>query len=166
MINKDFKGKSKGDLDKITNKFIKDITNNLNKFSYNIAVANRHEIYSNLNKTLNNDYEKEVLLENYKKILICIMPIIPHFSSEALENLLARDIKWPTYNNKILDEEEIQFVIQINGKKRSIIKTERNIREEELVNIVLNEDNLKKYINNKIIKRRIFVPNRLLNIIL
>ena len=166
MINKDFKGKSKGDLDKITNKFIKDITNNLNKFSYNIAVAKMHEIYSNLNKTLNNDYEKEVLLENYKKILICIMPIIPHFSSEALENLLARDIKWPTYNNKILDEEEIQFVIQINGKKRSIIKTERNIREEELVNIVLNEDNLKKYINNKIIKRRIFVPNRLLNIIL
>ena len=43
MINKDFKGKSKGDLDKITNKFIKDITNNLNKFSYN-AVAKMHEL--------------------------------------------------------------------------------------------------------------------------
>ena len=95
-VEKDYQNKKSENLIKITNKFIKDITNNLEKFGYNIVVANIHKLYSELNKELNFEHNKEILLENYKKILICIMPIIPHFSNEALENLNMQnlDLKW------------------------------------------------------------------------
>ena len=167
-LEKNYEDNQEGKLVKITNRFVKEITNNLNKFSYNIAVANIHEVYSALNKELNVKHSKEILLENYRKILVCIMPIIPHFCSEALESLNTNDtkIKWPSYNKEILDNEMIQFVIQINGKKRELIKTKREITEEGLLKIVMKNEILKKYLDNKVIKRKIFVPNRLLNIIL
>ena len=67
------------DLDKITNKFIKEVTHNIENFSYNKIIANFHEIYSALNKIILDKIEKEKLVENYKKILIVISPVIPHF---------------------------------------------------------------------------------------
>jgi len=73
------------DLTKFTNKFIMKITHNLENFSYNIIVANLHEMYSFLIKELNKGFKKKTILENYKKILITINPIIPHLSTECLK---------------------------------------------------------------------------------
>ena len=58
------------------------------------------------------------------------------------------------------------FVIQINGKKRSLIKASKNITEIELMKLAANEYNLKKYLENKQIIRKIFVPGKLINIII
>ena len=167
-VEKDYQNKKSENLIKITNKFIKDITTNLDKFGYNIVVANIHKLYSELNKELNFEHKKEILLENYKKILICIMPIIPHFSNEALENLNMQnlDLKWPIYDKKILDDETTKIVIQINGKKRGIIDTEKGIEEEKLFKLIMKDEILKKYVDEKVIKRKIFISNKLLNIIL
>ena len=66
-IKKNYHDNQSDNLIKITNKFIKDITNNLNKFSYNIVVANIYKIYSELNKELNFKHKKETLENNYKK---------------------------------------------------------------------------------------------------
>ena len=74
------------DLEKITNKFLKEVTHNIENFSYNKIVANFHEVYSALNKIILNKIEKRQLIENYKKILIAINPVIPHFSNECMEN--------------------------------------------------------------------------------
>ena len=96
------------------------------------------------------------------------MPVIPHFSSEALENLntLNEKLEWPNYDENILSDKVIKFVIQINGKKRAIIDTEKGIDEKELLNLVMKDEILKKDLNEKIIKRKIFVSNKLLNIII
>ena len=154
-------------LEKITNQFIKKITNSFNNFSYNIAVANIHEIYSSLNKEINSKYKKNLIIENYTKILICLMPVIPHFCSEALNELkIEGDIFWPKYDQSLLDETSAVFVVQINGKKRSLIKASKNISETELLKLVTSDNNLKKYIENKEILRKIFVPGKLINIII
>ena len=116
-INKNHTTNVGSHLEKITNKFVRDVTNNLENFSYNIVIANIHEMYSSLNKEINLEYKKEILIENYKKILACLMPIIPHLSSEALSNLENSKVTWPNYNDKILVEEKIIYVVQINGKK-------------------------------------------------
>ena len=55
------------------------MTDNLENFSYNKIIANLHEMYSYITKEINKNYKKETLLENYKKILISMQPIIPHF---------------------------------------------------------------------------------------
>ena len=70
-------------LNKETNKFLKRITENLENFSYNKIIANLHEIYSFLIREIKKNFTKKTLIENYEKILIEIMPVIPHFSNEC-----------------------------------------------------------------------------------
>ena len=154
------------ELEKETNKFLKRISENLENFSYNKIVANLHEIHSFLSKSIDKNYSKENILDNYKKILIAIMPIIPHFSNECLEMLSVRNVKWPNYDLSLIKENEISIVVQINGKKRALIKTIPDNSEENLFKIIEKEEALKKYIDNITIKRKIYVKNKLINIII
>jgi len=153
-------------LEKITNLFINNVSNNLRSFSYNKIVANFHELYSNLVKEIKNKHDKEGLIDNYAKILITMMPIIPHFANECLE-MIGKNIslEWPNVNKELLIENNINFVIQINGKKRGIVDIQKGMSEIEVFNLIQKNDSLRKYIYQKNITKKIFIPNRLINII-
>ena len=72
----------------------------------------------------------------------------------------------PILNKKnYLENEKIDYVIQINGKKRTIINAEKDLKEGDILNIAKNEKLLDKYLNKKSIKKVIFVKNRLINIL-
>ena len=165
-LNKDHKKNNNNAIEKYTNKFLKDITQNLDNFSYNKLIANLHEMYSFMYKQIQEPYTKTTLLENYKKILIVMTPIVPHFSNECLEALNIKDAKWPEYDETILKENIINIVVQINGKKRGLVKTKLNIAEEKLFEIIKNDETLTKYLNQKEFKKRIYIKNKLMNIII
>ena len=152
---------------KFTNRLIKKVTENLENFSYNKIVANLHEMYAFMFKALENNYSKKTLIENYQNILIIMSPVIPHLANECLEILNNKEkIIWPTYNKNLIQEDEINIVVQINGKKREIIKSQRGITEENLLELVMNNDKLSKYLDNKPIKKKIYIKDKLINIIL
>jgi len=154
-------------LTRYTNKFIRNITHNLENFSYNIIIANIHEMYSFLIKEIKNKYTKKTLINNYKKILITLIPIVPHFAYEILEKTNQnKEIIWPSYDESLLVEKVITFVIQINGKKRGLIETNRDTNETDLMNLIMNNSSLEKYLKNKNIKKKIFIKNKLINIII
>ena len=165
-IKKNHSEDSDGELEKEINKFLKKITENLENFSYNKIIANLHEIHTYLFKNIDKKYKKKTLVENYRKTLIAIMPIIPHFSNECLELLDAKDLKWPKYDSSLVKDEEINIVIQVNGKKRGLIKTTPNNTEENLFKIIKKEETLRKYFDNVEIKRKIYVKDKLINIII
>ena len=165
-LNKDHKKNNNNAIEKYTNKFLKDITHNLDNFSYNKLIANLHEMYSFMYKQIQEPYTKTTLIENYKKILIVMTPIVPHFSTECLEVLNIKDAKWPKYDETILKENIINIVVQINGKKRGLVKTKLNIAEEKLFEIIKNDETLTKYLNQKEFKKRIYIKNKLMNIII
>ena len=166
-IDKNLKDSTSDNLNKFTNKFINKLSKNLDTFSYNIIIANLHEMYTFLIKEINKDYSKSDLIQNYEKILITLLPIIPHFSNECLEIISStKVINWPKVEEKYLIEKEINIVVQINGKKRQIIKTIKDISEEALMKIIINDTLLKKYLDNAAIKKKIYIPNRLINIII
>ena len=73
---------------------------------------------------------------------------------------------WPIVNEKILVEKSTNYVIQINGKKRAVIQGEKNLTEDELSVQLKKNKELDKYIKDKKIKKKIFVPNKLINIII
>jgi len=157
---------SDNNLEKVTNKFIKEVTNNIENFSYNKIVANFHEIYSLLNKVILNKIEKEKLVKNYKKILIAISPVIPHFSHECMEILQINEkLLWPEVDEKTLLHDNIKFVIQFNGKTRQIMETKKNNDEQTLLAEIKKDTKLKKYFENKKIIKKIFIPNKLINIL-
>ncbi len=97
------------------------------------------------------------------------MPIIPHFSNECLQSLNLKfnnDFTWPQYDETLLVEDSVNIVIQINGKKRGLIKTKKNISETQLLEVIQKEKNVYKYLNNQEIKKQIFVQDRLINFII
>jgi len=151
---------------KFTNQLIHKVTQNLEKFHYNVIVANLYEMYNFLIKEVDKPIKNDVLIENYKKILILMNPFMPHFTSECLKSINQNKINWPTISKEDLIEEEINFVVQINGKKRAILKTKRDITEKEILKIIKANQVLEKFFKGQNSKKIIFVQNRLMNIII
>ncbi len=170
IINKlqsDDEGKNQESLEKFTNQLVDKLTKNLEKFHYNVIIANLYEMYNFLIKEIDKPINKDQLKENYSKILRILMPFIPHFANECFEKLELNDSKdWPKVNDKYLKSEFCNIVIQINGKKREIIQTHNNIDEEELITEINKSDKLKPYLTKKKIFRKIFIKNKLINLII
>ena len=150
-----------------TNQMIEKINYNLEKFHYNVIIANIYEAYNFFNQKLNNKANKKILLDNYTKFLSIISPIIPHFASECLTDLKLNPFqKWPEIDRNLIKNDTIKYVIQINGKKKATLESMRNITEEELIKEIMNNQNTKKIIENKKINKCFFVKNRLINILI
>ena len=164
--NKNHKKNNNNEIERYTNKFLKNITYNLENFSYNKLIANLHEMYSFMHKQIQEPYTKMTLIENYQKILIAMTPIVPHFSNECLDLLKIKDTKWPKYNETILKETITNIVVQINGKKRGLVRAELDTTEEKLFEIIKNDEKLTKYLNQKDYKKKIYIKNKLMNIII
>ena len=154
------------EIEKFTNQLISKFTNNLDKFNYNVIIANIYETYNYLSNFIKSHKNLKNLKENYKKILICFTPVIPHFTNECFEDLGIQDrIEWPSYDKSMLENEEVNFVIQINGKKRSILNIKKNSKEKEVMETVKKDKLLNKYLTNKEVKKIIFIQDRLMNIL-
>jgi len=155
------------ELNKFTNQIIQKVTNNLEKFNYNVIVANFHEIYNYYSKETKNFIQKDAIRENYINILYLLLPIIPHFAEECLSELNVKNkISWPEVNKKYLQEDKVEIVIQINGKKRLTIQSNNDSTEKDVYDKVIKEEYFKKNYNAKNIKKKIFVKNRLMNLII
>tara|TARA_Y100000591_G_C21842393_1_gene706525 strand:- start:332 stop:2875 length:2544 start_codon:yes stop_codon:yes gene_type:complete len=155
------------DLDRFTNQIIAKITNNLEKFNYNVIIANMYETYNYLIDYIKKNTNIKNLEINYNKLLVCFLPVLPHFASECLDDIgKLSNISWPDYDNELLKSEEINFVVQINGKKRSILKVKKNTGESEVLKAIKSDSLTKKHLNNRNMKKIIFVKNRLINILL
>ena len=163
-INSD---KESNELSKFTNQLINKVTKNLEKFNYNVIVANFYETYNFMNKKLDQLQNSEDLLINYKKILYLMMPLIPHLASECLEDIQDNNKKkWPKVEEQFLTSNNVNLVIQINGKKRSIINVLKGTEEDKLIKQVKNDLNIKKYLKNKNIIKSIFIKDKLINLII
>jgi leucyl-tRNA synthetase len=167
ISNQNKKEQGGEEIEKFTNQTISKITTNLERFNYNVIIANMYETYNYLVNYVKNNEDFKNLKENYKKILICFCPVIPHFANECLLDLgFKENIDWPKYDENLLDEEKINIVIQINGKKREVIKVKKDTNEKEILTIIKKNDKIQNFINNKEVIKRIFVPNKILNYII
>jgi len=166
-MSKDHDNDTDTNLAKYTNQYLKKMSDNLSSFSYNVLIANLHEMYSFLNREIDKKYTKKTIEENYSKILITMLPIIPHYASECLEmNNFSINKIWPNYNEEMLKDDQVNIVVQINGKKRGLINVNRDISENDLFALIKKEKNLNKYLDNKNQKKIIFIKNRIINIII
>ena len=74
-------------------------------------------------------------------------------------------ISWPEVNEVFLIEDNIKYIIQINGKTRKIIETKKDISEQTLITKIKEDKKLYDFLSNKDIQKKIFIPNKLINII-
>ncbi|MDA7694889.1 leucine--tRNA ligase [Candidatus Pelagibacter sp.] len=155
------------ELEEFTNQIISQINLNLEKFRYNVLIANFHEIYNFLNKALIKEDWGNNFIDNYLKILKVMTPVIPHFTNECIGNLISeKELEWPKIDKKYLNIEKYTIVVQINGKKRGLIETEQQLDQIELLKDIKNKTDINKFFIEKEISKVIFIKNKLINIIL
>ena len=149
-----------------TNSLIEKISKNVENFNYNVIIANFHEAYNFLNNEIEKQINNEIFKESYIKILLMMSPFIPHLISECLEDLNYEDKNWPSYEEKYLEQNEVDIVIQINGKKRSMIKVKKDTDKEKILIQAKKDEKVIKNLNNKDIFKYIYIENRLINLII
>ena len=104
-------------IEEFTNQTINKINLSLNKFSYNVIIANLHEIYTFFNKMIEEKIFFKNLTNNYIKILTIMLPIVPHLANECLNEIANnKHYFWPTVEDKYLQSMQSNIVVQSKGK--------------------------------------------------
>ena len=156
------------EVQKIQHKTIKKVTEDFHRESLNTAVAALMEFVNDLYKLklegFSNDWQ--FILEDLLKMLV---PFAPHISSELWQQLGNNDFieksGWPKWNEELLKTDEIQIIVQVNGKLRGKIKVSANSEKDEILAIARAEDNVSKFLQDKEILKEIFIPNKLINFV-
>ncbi len=151
------------------NKYLFKISNLIEKFQLNVAVANFYEITHLVNDSITKDISTDCLRKTQTKIMKIMMPFVPHIASECLSELEGKNFyqnnDWPIVDKSLLEDRDVTIVIQINGKKRGLLSTKKNIEEKEVVAKAKNIENIRKNLVNKKIIKSIFVKNKVINFI-
>ncbi|AEX84807.1 leucyl-tRNA synthetase [Marinitoga piezophila KA3] len=153
---------------------IKKITNDIEKnFQFNTAISGMMELINELNAYLNSvpqeKWNKDLLKELSEDFVILISPFAPHLAEELWEMMGHEDFvlnaQWPTVDEEALKVDEIEIVIQINGKVRDKMIVDASASEDEIKEKAFELDKIKKYVENAEIKKVILVKGKLLNIV-
>jgi len=162
-IQDNLKEKADPALVRFLHKTIKKFSEDIENFKFNTAIASLMEL---VNAIYQSGADKEV----FSKLIIMLSPIAPHFAEELWQILGNKEsilkAEWPKYDPKLLAEENVTIVIQVNGKVRAKIEVPSDISEEKLRELVLSDAKLKAWIQDKPIKNFILVPQKLVNIVI
>ena len=144
------------------------------RHAFNTAIASVMELSNKIPKEFitNNSSlsERSAAHEAIMNIVIMLAPITPHLSQhlwwELGKDTPIIDHAWPEADPELLIEETVEIAVQINGKLRATVNLDPNANQETFENKALADVNVQKYLENKDIKKIIFVPGRLINIVI
>ena len=144
------------------------------RHAFNTAIASVMELSNKIPKQFitNNSSlsERSAAHEAIMNIVIMLAPITPHLSQhlwwELGKDTPIIDHAWPEADPELLIEETVEIAVQINGKLRATVNLDPNANQETFENKALADVNVQKYLENKDIKKIIFVPGRLINIVI
>jgi len=154
---------------------IKRVTENIeHNFHFNTAISAMMELFNVLSATVSEDKKKAadpaVIKEAVSSLLILLSPMVPHFTAEMWEiagnSGLVEDQPWPEYDKEAAKEEMLTIVIQVMGKVRSRLQVPADTSDEALVEMALGDENTKKFIADKPVKKTIVVKKKLVNIVI
>ena len=157
--------KENEELKPLIHKTIKKVSEDIKNFKFNTAISAMMIL---ANEMLNR--ENEITKSDIKNLLIILSVFAPHISEEVWNELKHKgsiqEQKWPAYDQKLITEEKINLIIQINGKVRDIIEVPADISEEKAKKVALSSEKVKKWIDDSaIIAKIIFVANKLINFV-
>ena len=147
------------------NKTIKKVTADVQNLKFNTAIASLMEL-------LNLIYKKEsVNKEELRLFSILLNPFAPHVTEEVWNKLnLGKDLicyeSWPEYSDINNENENVNIVVQVNGKLKDSFSAPFNTSKEEVLKIALNLDKIKKYVDGKTLVKSIYVKNKLINLVI
>ncbi len=149
----------------LLHKTIKKVGEDIENISYHTAL-------SQLMILLNHIYSKDKISKNlYNIYLKLLAPFAPHVTEEIWKELNPNEKSihlqsWPEYKEELLQDNEIKFVVSINGKMRDIVNVSRDIDQENIEEILKSNEKIQKYLDGQNIKKIIFVKNKMINFVI
>ncbi|MBX4201108.1 class I tRNA ligase family protein [Candidatus Parcubacteria bacterium] len=162
---KEFTKKEDANIAGLLNKTIKKVSEDIEAMKFNTAI-------SSLMILVNAFYEASgnITKENLKTLLVLVSPFAPHLPEELWQEVggkgLCSQQAWPKYNKKLIKEEAILLIVQINGKVRDKLEVTAGMDQKELEKMVLASPKIKQLVGASGVKKIISVPNKLINIVL
>jgi len=139
------------------------VTEDIAGLKYNTAIAATMELLNTLREE--NCHSREVV----RDLVLLIAPFAPHFAEECWERLghhtSVFDAEWPTWDPDLVVEDEVEVVVQVNGKTRSRVRVPRDADESTVVAAAERDDGVQRFTAGKAVRKRVLVPNRLLNLV-
>ncbi len=159
------------DLVREVHKNLSSITQSIEKFQMNVSIAKVFEIVNTISKfEIKEEQDKQAISESLYILIRIIEPMVPHLAEECWslaggQRSLTRE-PWPVVTTKYLETDEATIVIQINGKRRGEVIVSKDASEEDVYAEIQNIKNIKNALSGKNISKSIYVPNRILNIVI
>ncbi len=139
------------------------VTEDLEELKYNTAIAAVTELLNLLREQRCHD--RRIVQD----MVLMIAPFAPHFAEECWERFghMASifDTRWPEWDERFTVEETIEVVVQVNGKTRSKVSVHRDADESTVVEAAIRDQVVKRFLDGREIRKKILVPNRLLNLV-
>jgi leucyl-tRNA synthetase len=145
-------------------KTIQRVTDDIKRLKYNTAIAALME-YLNLLQSRESLFEEEI--DTFLRLLA---PFAPHIVEELWQRIggeySIHQQPWPQTDPELLIEEQVEIAVQINGKMRAVITLPVDAKQEDALSIAKQASTVQRYVGNSAIKRVIYVPNRIVNIVM
>ncbi|TAK97045.1 leucine--tRNA ligase [Patescibacteria group bacterium] len=158
------KYKANQKLQNLLHKTIKKVTEDIENFRFNTAVSSMMILVNEM------DREEKLRAADYELLAVILSPFAPHMADELWSRLGHKKSifleKWPKWNPKLIRDEEIELVVQVNGKLRDRITVAADIAEAEAKTSALASERVQPFLTGKEIRKVIFVPGRLVNIVI
>ncbi|MBQ9090613.1 MAG: leucine--tRNA ligase [Alphaproteobacteria bacterium] len=153
------------ELTKLMHKTVKGVSEDMDRMSYNTAIAKLMEFINAVYKSA-----EPVSYADMKKFVLLLSPQAPHIAEELWERLGHHDsiayASWPTYDEAMTQSDTMDIVVQVMGKKRAVITVPVQISKEDVLSLAKENDNVKTFIDGKTILKEVYVPNRLVNFVI
>ena len=164
------KEKYQSDIIKITHRTIFYVQDELDKMGFNRAIAKIREFSNALEKfEIKHEIDAEIMHFALRNLAILIAPIMPHLAEELWHNLgcegLVSTTNFPKFASKLLQDDVVSVAVQVLGKLRAVIEMAKGLSQDQMQKLALENDNVKKFIDGKEIKKIIIVPDKLVNIV-
>jgi leucyl-tRNA synthetase len=161
-IQDNLKSKASPELIRIMHKTIKKVSEDMEEFKFNTAIASLMELTNAI-------YQQGADKEVFSKLILLLSPVAPHFAEE-LWHILGNNesifkAEWPKFNPEMLIKDTLTIVIQVNGKVRSKMDIPADMPEDKLKTFVLSNEKLKSWLEGKPVRNFIIVPKKLVNIV-
>ncbi len=152
-----------GSLDKVYHRTVKKVTDDYEALGFNTAIS---QMMIFINEAYKVEKVYRPYAENFIKMLSCIAP---HICEEMWQQLGHNESiayeSWPTYDEKMLVDDEVEIAVQVNGKVRAKITVAKDEAKDKVEQIALSQDNIKAHTEGKNIVKVIVVPNKIVNIV-
>lgn len=152
-----------GKLEKVYHQTVKKVTENYEELKFNTAIS---QLMVFINDAYKADSLPKVYIEGFVKLLA---PVAPHIAEEIWSKLGHSESitygTWPAFDEAKLVDNEVEIVIQINGKVKAKLMVPTDTTKEKLEEIAMGDDSIKEQIDGKTIRKVIAVPGKLVNIV-